>query len=140
VPPLIAGIEKKSTGVTLISVLNSVQGIEVRDIQRTAASGSKASRYLEMQPFIASKKVTFTRGARHVNMCKTHMEKITANDSHRHDDICDTLYDGVKIALIDKSLSQTQIKKSTAGNEVLTALGQQMRRQQYARMQRNGNN
>jgi hypothetical protein len=29
------------------------------------------------------------------------MRKITANDSHRRDDICDTLYDSVKLGLID---------------------------------------
>jgi len=32
------------------------------------------------------------------------MSKITANDTHRHDDIADNLYDAIKIALIDKSL------------------------------------
>ncbi len=34
-----------------------------------------------------------------------HMRKITANDTHRHDDVCDTLYDAIKIALIDKTLT-----------------------------------
>ena len=57
-----------------------------------------------MQPLIASKMVTFTEGAKHVTACITHMQKITANDTHRHDDICDTAYDAVKIALIDKTI------------------------------------
>lgn len=135
-PPRIAAIEKKSTGVTLISTLNQVQGILIKDIQRTAASGSKTARFLEMQPIIASKRVTFTKHARHVALCKTHMSKITANDSHRHDDICDTLYDGIKIGLLDKSLLNNQVKKSTAGKEVLSALGQQMRRLKIARANR----
>jgi predicted phage terminase large subunit-like protein len=139
VPPLIAAIEKKSTGVSLISALSNIQGIQIRDVQRTVASGSKAIRYIEMQPYIASKKVTFTKGARHVAMCKEHMQKITASDTHRHDDLCDNLYDGVKIALIDKSLSQQQIKKSNSGTEVMNLIGQQMRRLNVARSQRNGN-
>jgi len=37
-------------------------------------------------------------------MCVSHMMKITANNSHRFDDIADTAYDAVKIALIDKTL------------------------------------
>ncbi len=41
------------------------------------------------------------RGADHAEMCIRHMEKITTNDTHSHDDICDTAYDAVKIALID---------------------------------------
>jgi len=101
--PLFAAIEKKSTGVTLISVLSDMRGLEIREVKRTKISGSKATRYLEMQPTLASKLVTFTEGARHANMCITHMMKITANDTHRWDDICDTCYDAVKIALIDKN-------------------------------------
>lgn len=137
VAPLMAAIEKKSTGVTLVSCLNNVQGIQIKEVQRTVASGSKTARYIEMQPIVASKRITFTKGARHVEKCKTHMSKITANNAHRHDDICDTLYDGVKIALIDKSLLMNKIKKNSAGNDVLTAIGQQLRRQQQAKYQRN---
>jgi predicted phage terminase large subunit-like protein len=136
VPPFIAAIEKKSTGVTLISTLDNIQGIEIRDVQRTAASGSKAIRYIEMQPYIASKRVTFTRGARHVEKCKTHMAKITAKDTHRHDDICDTLYDGVKIGLIDKSL-HGRVKGNKTADHVMNIIGQQMQRQQAARANRN---
>ena len=104
VKPLVAAIEKKSTGVTLISVLEDMRGLQIREVKRTKASGSKTERFLEMQPIIAAKLISFTEGARHIDMCITHMTKITANDSHRHDDICDTLYDGCKLALIDKTL------------------------------------
>lgn len=135
VPPLMAAIEKKSTGVTLCRTIDGIQGIKVKDVQRTAASGSKAVRYIEMQPYIASKRVTFTLGARHNGKCKTHMSKITANDAHRHDDICDTLYDGVKIALIDKMLHNPQATDN-AGEKVMNTLAQQMRRQQMLRMNR----
>jgi len=137
VPPLMAAIEKKSTGVTLISTLNQIQGIKIKDVQRTVVSGTKAKRYVEMQPFIASKRVTFSRGARHVQLCKKHMSKITLNDSHRHDDLADTCYDAVKIALIDKSLHNLRANESPA-NDVMNSIAQQMRRQQALRMNRDG--
>ncbi len=116
IPPLLAAIEKKSTGVTLVSVLKDLRGIQIRDIERTRASGSKTQRFLEIQPHVAAKKITFTKGARHVDMCVTHMTKITANDTHRHDDIADTCADAVKIALIDKL-----INASTKQNDKLAA-------------------
>ena len=104
VAPLVAAIEKKSTGVTLISILDEMQGLQIRNIERTKASGSKTERFIEMQPIIASKRITFTSGSKHAVFCREHLRKITANDTHRHDDIADTLYDAIKIALIDKSL------------------------------------
>lgn len=104
VKPLVAAIERKSTGVTLCSVLSNFRGLRIHEVKRTKASGSKTERYLEMQPIIAAKLLSFTLGAKHSEMCITHMMKITANDSHRHDDICDTFYDGCKLALIDKTL------------------------------------
>lgn len=105
--PLIAAIEKKSTGVTLVSVLEEIRGIQIRQIERTRSSGSKTQRFLEIQPYIASRRVSFTEDARHAKLCIDHMSKITANDTHRHDDICDTLSDGIRIALIDKLLPTT---------------------------------
>lgn len=105
IPPNLAAIEKKSTGVTLLSSLENVQGLQVRDVNRTKASGSKTQRFLEIQPIIASRLVTFTKGAKHVKMCKDHMSKITANNTHKRDDICDTAYDAIKITLIDKTFN-----------------------------------
>ena len=104
VKPHVAAIEKKSTGTTLISLLDGMRGLEIMEVKRTKIDGSKATRFLEMQPFIASKLVTFTDGAKHEKLCVEHMVKITANDTHRWDDICDTCYDAVKIALIDEFL------------------------------------
>lgn len=138
VPPLVMAIEKKSTGVTLSATLNKIQGITVKDVMRTAASGSKGTRYLEMQPLIASKRVTFTAGARHVQLCKKHMSKITLTDAHRHDDICDTLYDAVKIALIDNSIYKPD-HKVVNENDVMNTLALQMRRTMAVRTNRNGN-
>lgn len=111
--PRIAAIEKKSSGVTLCSILSDMRGVEIREVKRTKASGSKADRYIEMQPIIASKLVSFTKNSSHIDSCVNHMIKITANNSHRHDDICDTVYDAVKIALIDKTLYMRDEKTQT---------------------------
>jgi phage terminase large subunit-like protein len=118
-------------------VLDEMQGIQIRDISRTKASGSKTERFLEMQPYFASKRVTFTRDRHHVELCKEHMKKITANNTHKHDDLADNAYDAIKIALIDKSLYKLQNGPS-ASSDVMSKLGTQMRRQQFARTRRDG--
>jgi hypothetical protein len=51
-----------------------------------------------MQPYIATKRVSLPNYAKHTNMCIEHMRKITANDTHAHDDICFAA--GTKIATI----------------------------------------
>lgn len=122
-PPLMAAIEKKSTGVTLVSVLKELRGVQIREIQRTKASGSKAQRFLEIQPYIASKRISFTDGARHTDKCIEHMCKLTANDSHRFDDVGDTIADAIKIALIEKTLYNLNIsKQSESRKEFMTGL------------------
>lgn len=105
VPPLIAAIEKKSTGVSLISALSDIRGIQIRNIERNRESGSKTQRFIDIQSIIASKRISFTQNARHADMCIEHCAKITANDTHRRDDLGDTLADAIKIALIDKTLN-----------------------------------
>ena len=120
VPPLLAAIEKKSTGVTLISCLESIRGIQIRNIDRNRSSGSKTQRFLQIQPYVASKCVSMTRDARHVDLCINHMSKITANSTHRHDDIADTLADAIKISLIDKAI--TPLTKSTDYNQLAKSL------------------
>lgn len=104
VPPKIIFPEKKSTGATLSSVLSAAQGLNVVPIERSGNSGSKADRFLEMQPYVAKKLISLPRYGRHTNMCIEHMSKITLNMSHRFDDICDNLYDAIKISLIEKKL------------------------------------
>lgn len=103
-PPLVAFIEKKSTGVTLLSVLKGMRGLKVREIERTRKSGSKSQRFIDIQPYIASKQVSLPAHGIHTEMCVNHMKKITNNDSHAHDDIADTCSDAVRIALIDRQL------------------------------------
>lgn len=118
IAPLIAAIEKKSTGVTLLSVLKDIRGIQTRDIERHAGSGSKTERFIQIQSHIASKKISFTRDAKHVENCIKHMSKITANNTHRHDDIADTCADAVKIALIDKLLQTNQAKNDNISSKL----------------------
>jgi len=135
VPPSFIAIEKKSTGVTLSSILSTRRGIVVKNISRTSASGSKTARYIEIQPYVAQKLISFHRHAKHSQMCIEHCAKITANNTHRHDDICDTLYDAVKIALIDKisNLSQNISSSSDETISIITKLQNQQRklRRQY---------
>lgn len=115
-PPMLAAIEKKSTGVTLLSVLKDLRGMQVRDIERNRSSGSKTQRFLQIQPHVAARKISFTSGAKHADMCITHMSKITANDTHRHDDIADTCADAVKIALIDKLIHNNLEQRNSASS------------------------
>lgn len=109
IKPEFVAIEKKSSGVTLLSMLKNVQGLRTIDVNRTKASGSKTVRFLEMQKYIANKQVSLPANGKHTRMCLDHMRKITANNTHRWDDICDTVYDSIKIALIDKTLLARQV-------------------------------
>lgn len=104
VKPKLVAIEKKSTGTTLVSILKDYQGIQLLAIERTRESGSKIKRFLETQPYVAEKRISLPEYGKHTQMFIEHMRKITANDTHRHDDIADTLADAVKIALIDKTI------------------------------------
>lgn len=103
--PIPAYIEKKSTGVTLVSVLNELQGVTVIPIERNRTS--KTARFLAAQPFIANKQVTLPLHADHKDHCIEHMSKITANNMHRYDDIADTCADAVRLALQEKHFIQT---------------------------------
>lgn len=111
-PPLIAAIEKKSTGVTLISVLEELRGLQIRQIERTKASGSKAQRFLEIQPYLSTRRVSITRHAKHQALVLNHMAKITANDTHRFDDLADTCADAIKLALIDKTIVSSTLAQT----------------------------
>lgn len=120
IKPRLAAIEKKSTGTTLVSVLEEVRGIDIRPIKRTKASGSKTQRFLECQPYVASKLISLPSRARHTRLCIDHMIKITANDSHKRDDLGDCLSDAIHLALIDKTLNTN----TTKTNEIAAKLMQ----------------
>ena len=103
-PPKMAAIEKKSTGVSLISALSEMRAVRIMNIDRNRSSGSKTKRFLDIQPFVAERLVSLSRYAKHAEKCITHMSKITANDSHARDDLGDNLADGVRLGLIEKSI------------------------------------
>ncbi len=119
--PEFAAIEKKSTGVTLLSVLKNIRGLVVRDIQRTKVSGSKANRFLEAQSYVNKKLISINKYAKHKSMVLDHMKKITANDSHRFDDIADTMYDAIKIGLIEDLLVK-QLTGKPKENALITKM------------------
>lgn len=136
IPPLMAAIEKKSTGVTLISTLKNIRGLQIREIERTKASGSKTKRFLDMQPFIASKLISFTKNARHIDMCINHMAKITANEAHAFDDIADTLSDAIKIALIEKTIYNNDTRQESQ-KRIMASMNQSLQRRIRAGEARN---
>lgn len=131
IKPRFAAIEKKSTGVTLLSVLGSFQGLQVLDSQSSGENysrrKSKTDRFLDIQPYVSKKLISLPRYGRHTKMCIEHCKKITANNSHRFDDIADTLYDAIKIALIDKIL--INISQSNKKTVAKSAMANMVRRQ-----------
>ena len=104
VKPCVSAIEKKSTGVSLVSYLSTFRGMQLINIERSPGK-SKTQRFIECQPYIARRLITLPSKGRHTQKCIDHMSKITANNSHRNDDIADTLADGIRMALIDKSIT-----------------------------------
>lgn len=132
VKPSLIAIEKKSTGTTLLSVLSNYQGLQLHNIDRTKASRNKTDRYLEIQQYLASKRVSLPRYSNHTNMCIEHCRKITANASHRFDDIADTLYDAVKIGLIENYLFSNFIHQDTS-DQIVKQLAANLHRRQQIR-------
>jgi len=118
IKPRNIAIEKKSTGTTLCSVLQRVQGLRIIDIERTKASGNKATRYLETQEYAASHLITLPKYGKHNDMVINHMKKITANNSHAHDDIC--FVAGTKIATL---FGYKDIENITTKDLVITPFG-----------------
>lgn len=107
--PQMVAIEKKSTGGTLLSLIDEIRTIRVLDIPRTREQGNKTKRFLAAQPYVAERRISFPSHGRHVKLCIDHMSKITANETHRWDDIADTLADAIRIALIEKTIVASQV-------------------------------
>jgi hypothetical protein len=119
IKPSLVAIEKKSTGVSLISYLKELRGIRLLEIDRHAGSGSKITRFINAQYYIASRMVSFTLGAAHYDKCINHMIKITDNGSHAHDDICDTCIDAIKIGIIDDIFRLKNIKSENDYKKIM---------------------
>ena len=129
-------IEKKSTGTTLISTLKQAQGWRILEVERNRQNGrsvSKIDRLLECQPYLASRRISFTRGALHLDMCKEHLRKITANGTHSFDDIADTMQSAIQCALIEGTLLPYDNQQE---NEVMDALAQSFSHTQQMRTRR----
>lgn len=111
VKPSSIGIEKKSTGTWLLSILKGMPGVRVFDTTdyRESKTSSKSTRFVQAQPYIAGKKISFTIDMKHVPMCIKHMSKISANDSHRWDDIADTCIDAIQLGLVTEVIQKTGI-------------------------------
>ena len=120
VPPKLAIVEKKSTGVTLLSILGDIQGIQVRDFTRDK---SKAARFSQIQPYIGEKRVSFPKYGKHNEMCISHMSKITLNNAHAFDDICDSSADAIRAAFIDKILDPYIKTTATQSNKARIVMG-----------------
>lgn len=128
VKPRVAAIEKKSTGVTLISVLKELQCLQILEVTHNHQSFkdmSKTGRFLACQPFVASGKVSLPEYGSHTHACIEHCRKITANDSHRWDDVADTLSMALEVTLIDKTLMPQQTSQHS---DILTSMNQDIQR------------
>lgn len=101
-PPKFVGIEKKSTGVTLVSCVKQMRGILAREIDRTVKSGSKSQRFIDCQQYIAQRLISLPRNARHTARVIEHMSKISAAGTQAHDDIADTIADAIDMTYISK--------------------------------------
>lgn len=119
--PQMVAIEKKSTGGTLLSLLDEIRTIRLMDIPRTREQGNKTKRFLASQSYIAERRVSFPTTGRHVKLCVEHMSKITANETHRWDDIADTAADAIRIALIEKTLVSAHVNGASY-NEIAKTL------------------
>jgi len=113
VKPTVSAIEKKSTGTTLLSLLKKRQGLSLIDVERSVADGSKTDRFIEMQPYIASRQITLPLYGKHNSKVIKHMTAITASNVHKRDDIADTCQIAIEIALIRKLI----IRQSVSGQK-----------------------
>ncbi len=102
IKPALVAIEKKNTGTTIVNYIKHLQGYNALEINRTSKDGSKIDRFISMQKIIALKQISFTKNDAHVENCIKHMCKISSSNSHAHDDICDTVFDAVDLAIFKK--------------------------------------
>ena len=113
VKPTASAIEKKSTGTTLLSLLKKRQGLSLIDVERSIADGSKTDRFIEIQPYIASRQITLPKYGKHNTKVIKHMSSITASNVHKRDDIADTCQIAIDIALMRKVI----IRQSSTGQK-----------------------
>jgi hypothetical protein len=115
--PVVVGIEKKSTGTTLLSVLQKLSKLYVvdtiphrtntkapqnysEDLKRALNRSNKIDGFLACQSYVHSGRVTFIKNSKISDLCINHLTKITANDTHSHDDLADTMRDAINMGLM----------------------------------------
>jgi predicted phage terminase large subunit-like protein len=133
--PDVCCIEKKSTGTTMISVLKDMQGLRIIEVERFKQKNrayTKIDRFLECQSYIAAKKISFSRGAEHVDKCIEHCRKITANNTHAFDDIADTMQMAIQCALIEGILLPFESDPTNTIKTLTSDFGQNQRLQKSA--------
>jgi hypothetical protein len=89
-----------------------------------------------MQQYIAAKRISFPANGRHNETCINHMVKITPNCSHAFDDICDTLYDAICIALIEKTIYNIDMRQESQ-KKILSNMNHGLRKRIRASEARN---
>jgi hypothetical protein len=122
VEPKLIGIEKKSTGTTLLSTLQKLPGLTVidtiphrttgkyqnagnlkEDIKIAMSRANKIEGFLSCQSYVHSGRVTVMNNIFDTNgeeLCINHLTKITANDTHIRDDLGDTMRDAINMGLM----------------------------------------
>jgi phage terminase large subunit-like protein len=108
----LVAIEKKNMGTYLCSYLKKMPGITVYPIERGSNSGSKSRRFIGAQPYIKKHLISLPYYGNHTPRCLEHMEGITPNMSHSHDDIADTCTDAIQLALTPGGIVNTMIFQS----------------------------
>ena len=148
VKPVCIGVEKKSTGTTLLSVLQKLPGILVVDtiphrkqskssaivqnldynLQETIKHSNKIDRFLACQPIVATGRISFIKNADHNELCIKHLTKITASDKHMHDDIADTMSDAVFMGLLNNFIIDLVPQKMVGKPQAIKGYKGTMRR------------
>jgi len=131
VKPSLAAIEKASTGTTLIPTLRKLQGIQIREIEVKGIGQSKIDRFMACQTYAARRLISFPAKGKHTAKVIEHMGKITGNNSHKRDDICDTYAHACKLVYKDKIIQA--LKGDSEQDAILKKLSQFELQQQNAR-------
>lgn len=140
VKPSFCAIEKKSTGVTLLSVLQGMRGMMARSINRGVKGDpenerNKCQRFINCQRYIGSKLISLPRYGRHTARVIQHMIKISPAMTQAYDDIADTIADGVQMLYITEEL-KSYLGETRAGNNLAKQLSQDINRSTALRQKR----
>lgn len=94
-----AYVEDKASGTGLIQEVSNRLKVPVKAVQRNR---DKLTRALDVQGLHAEKRVVLPSGDKDNADFISEVASFTPDDSHKHDDITDTMVDGLDIAFIGK--------------------------------------